>query len=206
MAKAQMPYLISAGAEATGHHLEEPSASRPSGRASPITAYGTDLPPLLNKIIAEGSLAVPGKTVYIIGSDDPYGTTIADGLKESFTKLAGRSSAPRLCRFRRSPTGARSSRRSAAKPGVIVLTEWSPGSDATFFNQFIEQPTNSLLFEQYAPSIPEFNNMTHNKATGVIFDMLGGAIDSRPDTKEITAEYTKPTGRAAISLSRATMT
>ena len=25
------------------------------------------------------------------------------------------------------------------------LTEWSPASDATFFNQFIEQPTNSLL-------------------------------------------------------------
>jgi Adenylate and Guanylate cyclase catalytic domain len=70
------------------------------------------------------------------------------------------------------------------------VTEWSPASDATFFNQFIEQPTDSLLFEQYAPVIPEFNNMTHNKANGVIFDMLGGTVDSRPDTKDITARYT----------------
>ena len=36
--------------------------------------------------------------------------------------------------------------------------------------------------------------MTHNKATGVIFNMLGGAIDSRPDTKDITAKYTAKFG------------
>ena len=52
----------------------------------------------------------------------------------------------------------------------------------------IEQPTDSLVFLQYAPVIPEFNNMTHNKATGVIFDMLGGAVDSRQDTKDIRGD------------------
>ena len=64
--------------------------------------YGTDLPPLLNnKNIEEGNLAAPAKTVDIIGLDDPYGTTIANGLKESLSpKLVGRWWARKLCRFR----------------------------------------------------------------------------------------------------------
>ena len=81
-----------------------------------------------------------------------------------------------------------------AKPGIIVNTNATPASDATFFNQFIEQPTNSLIFLQYAPSIPEFGQLTHNKSNGVLFNMLGGGIDSREDTQEIIAKYVKRFG------------
>lgn len=192
MAKAQMPYLISGGSEATKGIISKNPDGFPTvwSRVPDYGGYGTDLPPLLNKNIEEGNLAVPAKTVYIIGSDDPYGTTIANGLKDSFTKagwqVVGTETVPfqTVTDWRTQLAHIRD-----LKPGAIILTEWSPASDATFFNQFIEQPTDSLLFEQYAPVIPEFNNMTHNKATGVIFDMLGGAVDSRPDTKEITAKY-----------------
>jgi branched-chain amino acid transport system substrate-binding protein len=197
MAKAQMPYLISGNAETTKSIISKNPDGFPTvwSRVPDYGGYGTDLPPLLNKNIEAGNLAVPAKTVYIIGSDDPYGTTIADGLKASFAKAGWRVVGTETVPFQ-TVTDWRTqlARIRELKPGVIVLTEWSPGSDATFFNQFIEQPTDSLVFEQYAPVIPEFNNMTHNKATGVIFDMLGGAVDSRPDTKEIAAKYTAKFG------------
>jgi branched-chain amino acid transport system substrate-binding protein len=197
MAKAQMPYLISGGSEATKGIISKNPDGFPTvwSRVPDYGGYGTDLPPLINKNVEAGNLAVPAKTVYIIGSDDPYGTTIANGLKDSFTaagwKVIGTETVPfqTVTDWRTQLAHIRE-----LKPGMIILTEWSPASDATFFNQFIEQPTDSLLFEQYAPVIPEFNNMTHNKATGVIFDMLGGAVDSRPDTKEITAKYTAKFG------------
>ena len=209
MAKAQMPYLISGGSEATKGIISKNPDGFPTvwSRVPDYGGYGTDLPPLINKNVEAGNLAVPAKTVYIIGSDDPYGTTIANGLKDSFTaagwKVIGTETVPfqTVTDWRTQLAHIRE-----LKPGMIILTEWSPASDATFFNQFIEQPTDSLLFEQYAPVIPEFNNMTHNKATGVIFDMLGGAVDSRPDTKEITAKYTAKFGPGAISRSRATTT
>ena len=54
------------------------------------------------------------------------------------------------------------------------------------------QPTDLILFEQYAPVIPEFNNTTHNKATGVMLDMLGGAVDSRPDAQGNPPPNTRP--------------
>jgi branched-chain amino acid transport system substrate-binding protein len=192
MAKAQMPYLMSSGAEATKGIVGKNPDGFPTvwSRVPDYGGYNTDLPPLINKNIDAGNLAVPAKTVYIIGSDDPYGTTIANGLKDSFTaagwQVVGTETVPfqTVTDWRTQLAHIRE-----LKPGMIVLTEWSPASDATFFNQFIEQPTDSLLFEQYAPIIPEFNNMTHNKATGVIFDMLGGAIDSRADTKDISARY-----------------
>jgi branched-chain amino acid transport system substrate-binding protein len=191
-ARAKMPYIISGGAESTKAIIEKNPAAYPTvwSRVPDYSGYGTDLPPLLNKNIAAGNIAVPSKTVYIIGSDDPYGTAIATGLKKSFTaagwKVVGSETVPfqTVTDWRTQLAHIR-----ALKPGAIIVTEWSPASDADFFNQFIEQPTDSLLFEQYAPVIPEFNQMTHDKATGVIFDMLGGAVDSRPDTKQITAEF-----------------
>ena len=45
---------------------------------------------------------------------------------------------------------------------------------ASFLNQFMEQPTKSLLFLQYAPSVPEFVTLTGKKSDGVIYDLLGG--------------------------------
>ena len=197
MAKAKMPYFISGGAEATKGIIGKNPAGYPTvwSRVPDYGGYSTDLPPLLDKLIEAKTLAVPAKTVYIIGSDDPYGTSIAKGLAKSFPEagwtVVGTETVPfqSVTDWRTQLAHIRD-----LKPGAIVVTEWSPASDANFFNQFIEQPTDSLVFLQYAPVIPEFNKMTRNKATGVMFNMLGGAIDSRPDTKEITAKYEKKYG------------
>ena len=197
MAKAKMPYLFSANSEQTKKIIPRNPAGYPTvwSRVPDYGGYNTDLPPLLDKMIAAGTLKVPSKTVYMIGSDEPFGATIAQGLTDSF-KAAGWTIVgtekvpfqtvtdwrPQLARIR------------DAKPGIIVNTNATPASDATFFNQFIEQPTNSLIFLQYAPSIPEFGRLTHYKSNGVLFNMLGGGINSRKDTQEIIAKYVKRFG------------
>ena len=144
----------------------------------------------LTSISRRARLRLDAKTVYIIGSDDPYGTTIADGLARVFAergwKVVGQDTVPfqsvtdwrtQLARIRE------------ADPAVIVNTEWSASGSATFFNQFAEQPTDSLVFLQYAPSIPEFHDLTRGQAVGVMYSMLGGAIDSREDTKAISTKF-----------------
>ena len=130
MAQAKMVYLLSAGSASTRDIISPDPSAFPTvwSRVPSYDGYNTDLPPLLDKLIAAGSLKVPSKTVYIIGSDDPYGTTIADGLADTFTKLGwkivGREKVP----FQ-SVTDWRTqfAHIQAAKPGVIVNTEWSPG-------------------------------------------------------------------------------
>jgi branched-chain amino acid transport system substrate-binding protein len=197
MAQANMPYLISGGAESTKAIIEKDPAKYPTvwSRVPDYGGYFTDLPPLLNTYIEEGKLSVPSKTVYIIGSDDPYGTTIADGLARVFTEVGwdvvGQDTVPfqsvtdwrtQLARIRE------------LEPGVIVNTEWSASGSATFFNQFNEQPIDSLVFLQYAPSIPEFRDLTRGQAGGVMYSMLGGAIDTREDTKTISTKFAERFG------------
>ena len=197
MAQAKMPYLLSANSEQTKAIIGKYPQTYPTvwWRVPDYGGYNTDLPPLLDRLIAAGSLKVPSKTVYIIGSDDPYGAPIAQGLTDSFKKAGWRVAGSETVPFQTvTDWRPQLARIRAAKPGVIVNTNPTPASDATFFNQFIEQPTDSLVFLQYAPSIPEFNRLTRNKADGVLFNMLGGAIDSRSDTKTISKKYTEKYG------------
>jgi branched-chain amino acid transport system substrate-binding protein len=198
MAKSNMPYLVSGGAESTKAIIGKNPEKYPTvwSRVPDYAGYFTDLPPLLNKLIEQGNLWVPKKTVYIIGSDDPYGTTIADGLVNVFKEVGwdvvGRDTVPfqSVSDWRTQLAKIRE-----INPGVIVNTEWSASGGATFFNQFIEQPTNSVLFQQYAPAIPEYRTLTRGKASGVIYNMLGGAIDSRDDTKAIAKSFSDQHGQ-----------
>ncbi|WP_420409144.1 ABC transporter substrate-binding protein [Hoeflea sp.] len=192
MAQTNMPYILSGGAESTKTIIGANPDKYPTvwSRVPDYGGYQTDLPPLLNRFIEEGKLKVSEQTVYIIGSDDPYGTAIADGLAAAFEgegwEVVGRDTVPfqSVSDWRTQLAKIRE-----INPGAIVNTEWSASGAATFFNQFNEQPTNSVLFLQYAPSIPEFQNLTRGQASGVIFNMLGGAIDSRDDTKAIAEKF-----------------
>lgn len=197
MAQEKMPYLISGGAESTKAIIEKDPDKYPTvwSRVPDYGGYFTDLPPLLNQYIDSGKLTLPAKTVYIIGSDDPYGTTIATGLARVFKEVGWEVVGEDTVPFQ-SVTDWRTqiAKIREANPSVIVNTEWSASGSATFFNQFFEQPTKSLVFLQYAPSIPEFQTVTRNQAVGVIYNMLGGAIDSREDTKAISAKFTAKYG------------
>ncbi|MCO6049240.1 ABC transporter substrate-binding protein [Mesorhizobium sp. RP14(2022)] len=197
MARENMPYLISGGAESTKAIIQKNPSAYPTvwSRVPDYGGYFTDLPPLLNQYLESGKLSLPAKTVYIIGSDDPYGSTIANGLAKVFREtgwdVVGEDTVPfqSVTDWRTQLAKIRE-----VDPAVIVNTEWSASGSATFFNQFFEQPTKSLVFLQYAPSIPEFQTVTRNQAAGVMYSMLGGAIDSREDTKTISAKFAEKFG------------
>lgn len=76
-------------------------------------------------------------------------------------------------------------------PDVVINTDYLPGNSASFLNQFLEQPTKSLVFLQYAPSVPEFVELTGNKSDGVIYNLLGGALTTpkNPRADEVAAKF-----------------
>lgn len=198
MAAENMPYLISANAEQTRGIISKDPSKYPTvwSRVSSYKAYETELPLLLERLIEEGSLTLDNRTAFIISSDDPYGSTIANGLKENFEAagwtVSGFETVPFasvtdwrgiLAKVRENP------------PGIVIVTDSAPPNNAAFLNQFMENPTNSLVFLQYGPSVPEFLELTEENSTGVIYNMLGGAIDSLPETQEIKAKYEEAYGR-----------
>ena len=74
---------------------------------------------------------------------------------------------------------------------MIVNTDWMPSNAATFISQFMEKPTNSLVFIQYGPSVPEFLKLTKDKSTGVVYNLLGGPLmtPKNPRAAELAKKY-----------------
>ncbi|MGB3313351.1 MAG: hypothetical protein WBB85_02975 [Albidovulum sp.] len=78
-----------------------------------------------------------------------------------------------------------------ANPDLIVNADYLPSNSALFLNQFLEAPTNSLVFLQYAPSVPEFVTLTGENSNGVLYDLINAPLDSEgwPRGQELMQAY-----------------
>jgi branched-chain amino acid transport system substrate-binding protein len=193
LAADDMPYLMSANAAQTREIISKDPDAYPTiwSRVTSYDAYETELPKMLEKWAEEGLLTLDhGRTAFIISSDDPYGSTIANGLRENFEALGWTISGFETVPFQ-SVTDWRGLLAQVRQnpPDIVIVTDSAPPNNAAFLNQFMEDPTDSLVFLQYGPSVPEFIELTEENSTGVIYNMLGGAIDSLPETQEIRAKY-----------------
>lgn len=179
-ADANMPYL----------------SSGPSGPFSEITSkdpenynccwslspsykgYETDVLPLVQGLIADGTFKAANKKVAVISSDNPYSKAISEGMKTSFAAAGWTVTVDEMVPF--GPVN--DWRASLAKvrqdpPALVVNTDYQPGNSALFLKQFLDQPTQSLVFLQYAPSVPEFVELTKAQSDGILYNLIGGAID-----------------------------
>ena len=198
MSKNDMPYLMSANSEQTQDIISKNPEKYPTiwSRVPSYEAYSTALPEVLNNLENDGKVEFDkGKTVYIIAGSDPYGGTIAKGLKASFAENGWD-----VIAYDEVPTGEVTNWQTTLTrikqdvPDVIVNTDSTAPDAAAFTNQFAASPTDSLVFLQYAPSIPQYLELTGDTGNGVLYNMLGGAIPTLESTKEITAEYTDKFG------------
>lgn len=200
MAEQDFPYLI-AGNSAQTRDIVSPSPDdfptvwsiTPS-----YDAYEKEMVPVLEGLIESKQLALPNKKVALISSDNPYSKTIMDGLEKSFSDAGWEVTSTDLLPFGEiSDWRAFLARVREDAPGLIINTDYLPGNAAKFMTQFLEQPTNSLVFIQYAPSVPEFMDLTKDKSTGVLYNMLGGVLNTpkNPRAVEVIGKYVDKYGK-----------
>lgn len=199
VAQIGVPYMVAANSNQYRSIIQKDPAKYKNvwSLAPSYDAYQTELPIVLEEMIASGAFKPKEKTLAIIGSDNPYSMPIFQGLKKSMGekgwKITFEDVVPPveindwrviLSKIRANP------------PAVIVNTEASSSNAASFMNQFMEDPTDSLLFIQYAPSVPEFVELTKDNSTGVLYNMLGGPISAKVSerTTEIGKKYTEKFG------------
>lgn len=157
MAEQNMPYLLEGNSNATRdiiapHPEKYPTVWEANGSFDP---YNTDLVPLLQGLEASGKLKLPNKKVALIASDNPYSKVIMNGLKASFEGVGWTVSSADVV-----PFGEIGDWRTFLvkvrqdNPSIIINTDYPVANGAKFLTQFLEQPTDSLVFIQFAPSIP----------------------------------------------------
>lgn len=179
MAEQDMIYLLSGNTSQTHDIIApDPDAFPTIWSFMPsYDAYNTRVVPMIESLSENGAVALSEQSVAIISSDNPYSKTIAEGLVASFESAGWDVTVNDLVPFgeigdwrgflakvRQNP------------PAVVINTDYLPGNAATFMSQFMEQPTNSLVFIQYAPSVPEFIKLTKDASSGVLYNYLGGAL------------------------------
>lgn len=181
MAEAEMPYMLAATSQQTSAIISpDPEKYWCCWSLPPsFDAYEDGVTPFIEQLAAQGKINLPTKKVAIISSDNAYSRTISEGMKQVFADGGWTITVdelvpfgevsdwrPIISRIRRDP------------PDVVINTDYIPGNAATFLNQFLEEPTNSLVFLQYAPSVPEFVELTGERSTGVVYNLLGGVLDT----------------------------
>ena len=199
MAEANMIYLLAGNSTQTRAMVsEDPDKYSTIWSYSPsFDAYETELLPVIEGLASSGKLKLANKKIAIVSSDNAYSKTIYAGIKKSFAAAGWTVTVDEIV-----PSGEINDWRSLLTkvrndpPAVIVNTDWMPSNAATFISQFMEYPTDSLVFIQYGPSVPEFLELTKDKSTGVVYNLLGGPLMSpkNPRAAEVIAKYTAAYG------------
>jgi branched-chain amino acid transport system substrate-binding protein len=178
-AAAEKIYLIGGNTAQTQEIIEKDPAKYPTvwSITPNYDAYGTE-PVELAEAWAEQDLWKPrDKSAFIVRSDNPYSESIADGLVKTFKekgwKIAGEEKVP----F--GPVndwGTIIAKIRSANPDFIVNTDYQVSNEASFMQQFLQNPSQSLVFMQYGPNQPQFFELTKDKAEGVLFNNLAGLV------------------------------
>jgi branched-chain amino acid transport system substrate-binding protein len=194
MADADMPYILSATSQQTRDIIAPHPDKYPCcwSMTPSFDAYNTDVTKLVENLQAAGKLNITKKTVAIISSDNAYSKTISEGMKKTFKSKGWTITVDEMVPFGE-VTDWRSILAKVRQnpPDVVINTDYLPGNEASFLNQFLEQPTKSLLFQQYAPSVPEFVKLTGKNSNGVVYDLLGGPLTTpkNPRAAEVAAKF-----------------
>ncbi|MGR3815171.1 MAG: ABC transporter substrate-binding protein [Cognatishimia activa] len=141
--------------------------------------YETDVMPAVEALAATGAFDLRDRTVAIISSDNAYSRTISEGMKVSFEEGGWDVVVDELVPFGEvGDWRAILARVREENPDLVINTDYLPGNSALFLNQFLEEPTDSVMFLQYAPSVPEFVTLTGDNSAGVLYNLINAPLDS----------------------------
>jgi branched-chain amino acid transport system substrate-binding protein len=154
--------------------------------------YETDVLPMVEGLAADGKIGLRNKRIAMVSSDNAYSDTIAKGIKESFAAAGWELVVDELVPFGEvSDWRVILARIRQADPAFVVNTDFIAGNSALFLRQFLESPTDSLVFLQYAPSVPEFVDLTGAQSQGVVYNLIGAPLDTPawPRGERLMDEY-----------------
>jgi branched-chain amino acid transport system substrate-binding protein len=143
------------------------------------TWYGPNLVGLLERIQASGKWTPRQKSVAIVTSTDPYSVLIANTFRDEIQKAGWKIVMFEKVSAPLSEWGPVLAKVRALNPDVVVNTDWLAQDLAAFTKQFASSPTQSLVYEQFGPSMPEYLDLTGDAANGVLWSTNIGVLPDK---------------------------
>lgn len=138
--------------------------------------YGEGLLAFLNGLADNKEWTPPNRKIAIVTGSQNYSMVIANAIKDNAAKYGWDISlfetvvvpisewGPTLQKIRNDP------------PACIAVTHWVPQDLAQFMIQFVPNPTNSLVYMQYGPSLAAFREIGKETTNGVLYSTVIAAL------------------------------
>jgi branched-chain amino acid transport system substrate-binding protein len=154
-------------------------------------SYGAGIISVMQTLIADKTWTPTNKTAYVVTSNDPYSLNIANSFKSGIEKLGWKVLGFDKFTVPQANWGGVLVKIRDAKPGVIVFSDYAAGDEAAFMKQFAQNPTKSLVYQQYAPSIPQYLQLAGDAANGVIWSTVVGILQNDLIAQPFIDAFTK---------------
>lgn len=145
--------------------------------------YGPGCLNFLKTLADDGKWKAPNKKIAIIPSANEYSIVIANAIRDKAKEFGFEVSLFETVPFPTNQWGPTLAKIRQDPPAAIIVTHFLPQDLAQFMTQFLTEPTNSLIYMQYGPSLPAFREIGGEAVNGVIYSTV---IACLPD------EFSKP--------------
>lgn len=148
----------------------------------PETFYGSGYLKFLQDLEASGAWKRSNKKMAVILSAGVYASNIANAVKAQAADYGWEISLFETVSVPASEWGPTLAKIRQDPPAVICITHFLPADLAQFCLQFAPNPTPSLVYMQYGPSIPAFREIAKETANGILYATLVGALQDEIGT------------------------
>jgi branched-chain amino acid transport system substrate-binding protein len=153
--------------------------------------YATGFIDVMQRLMAGGKFKPRNKTVAVVSSNDAYSISIARTFRKDVTALGWKVIQFDTYTVPQSEWGSTLTRIRANNPDVVFHSDYFVGDEASFIKQFAEAPSKSLVYQQYAPSVPEYLKLAGKAANGVLWATATGTIVDDDLGQRFVAAYRK---------------
>ncbi|MGZ8620318.1 MAG: ABC transporter substrate-binding protein [Actinomycetota bacterium] len=144
--------------------------------------YGPGFIQFMQRLIDAGAWEPSSESAAVVTSNDPYSISIARTVRADLEELGWDITVAEQVTAPLTEWGPVLSKIRQNPPGLIFHADYIPGDLASFQQQFRSDPTASLMYQQYGPSIPEYLELAGSDADGVIWSTVIGTLpDSTGD-------------------------
>lgn len=138
--------------------------------------YGPGFVQFMQRLIDAGQWEPSSQSAAVITSNDPYSITIADTVQAGLEELGWQIPVYEQVTAPLTEWGPVLAKVRRDAPGLVFHADYIPGDLASFQQQFRSDPTPSLMYQQYGPSIPEYLELAGEDADGVIWSTVIGTL------------------------------
>jgi branched-chain amino acid transport system substrate-binding protein len=136
----------------------------------------------------------PNHKAAVIYVDYEYNIVSADTFKEEVAKKGWEIVVDEMVPWGVKDWGPILSKIRATEPSIILFANLIPVDGVTFLHQFLEDPTDSIIYMTYFPAIPEFRELAGEAANGVCWITAMGILPT-PEAEAWGERYKQRFGK-----------